>query len=148
MTHTPKEQALIRAIATREGKASELATRFAITVPELRQFVQDNLEHIEAYAESPSDSGTVLPADLDELWIGNKTERLRRLQEIAEISYRDIMHGDLAGAELATATREFRSYLMLAANELGQLLNRGAGDSGEGTFLSVEMNGVNMDDLK
>lgn len=148
MALTPKQLALIRAIATREGKASELATRFGITVPELRQFVQDNLELIEDYAASPPDDGTVTPADLDELWIGNKTERLRRLQEIAEISYRDITAGDLVGAELATATREFRSYLMLAANELGQLLNRGAGDSGEGTYLSVEMNGVNMDDLK
>jgi hypothetical protein len=106
------------------------------------------MDAVKAYTERPSDSGTVLPADLSELWIGNKTERLRRLQEIAEISYRDIMHGDLAGAELATATREFRSYLMLAANELGQLLNRGAGDSGEGTYLSVELNGVNTDDLK
>lgn len=145
---TSQVNALIRAIATREGTARELATRFGITVPELRTFLVENMDAVKAYTERPSDSGTVLPADLSELWIGNKTERLRRLQEIAEISYRDIMHGDLAGAELATATREFRSYLMLAANELGQLLNRGAGDSGEGTYLSVELNGVNTDDLK
>jgi transposase-like protein len=139
--------AMIRAIARREGTVRELAHRFGIALDQLRKFAADHMEEIKEYAQQQT-TGEPTPEDLDSLWITNKTQRLRRLQEIAEISYRDITAGDLVGAELATATREFRSYLMLAANELGQLLHRGAGDSGEGNYLSVEMNGVNMDELK
>jgi hypothetical protein len=82
------------------------------------------------------------------MWITNKAQRLQRLQRVADIAYDDIVSGGLVGAELATAVREFRSYLTSAANELGQLLHRGAGDSGTGDYLSVELNGVDMDSLR
>lgn len=150
MALTPREQALIRAIAMREGTASELSRRFNMAVPQIRAFAEAYLDVIKEYADNPpeTDAGTVTPADLGELWIGNKTERLRRLQQVADIAYDDIRDGNLVGAELATAIREFRSYLMLAANELGQLLHRGSGESGEGSYLSVEINGVDMETLK
>ena len=144
------EQQLIHAIARREGTAKELAIRFDMPPSALRAFVDAHREQIEAVAQPESDPAELTPQDLGELWISNKSERLRRLQRIADLAYDDLITNNkgMVPAELATAMREFRSYLMLAANELGQLLNRGAGESGEGTYLSVEMNGVNMDDLK
>jgi ABC-type transporter Mla subunit MlaD len=143
-------QTLIYAIANREAKAGELAARFGLTVAELRQFVDDNRDEIEQTRDSienaPMDQPT--PTQLDQLWISNKFERLKRLQECAEILYQDATTGGLSGADLSTAVREFRSYLMLAANELGQLLHRGSGDGGSGDTLSVDISGVDMDTLK
>lgn len=144
----PNTEEMIRAIARREGTARELALRFGIPPSGLRAFAAEHEEEIRAVADAQTVSSEPTPADLDSLWIANKTERLRRLQEIADISYQDIKSGGLVGAELATATREFRSYLMLAANELGQLLHRGAGDSGNDSYLSVELNGVDVENLK
>lgn len=146
----PKTLAMIRAIAMREGTRKQLCMRFLVSENYMRVFTEEHIEDIREYAANPPQehADEPSPAELADLWITNKTERLQRLQQVAEIAYADITTGGLSGAELATQTREFRSYLMLAANELGQLLNRGAGESGEGTFLSVEMNGVDMSDLK
>lgn len=140
---------LIRAIARREGTVLQLAERFNTPPSLLRTFAEAHADEIRAViAADEKAASEPSPVDLDSLWITNKTARLQRLQQVADIAYADITTGDLQGAELATATREFRSYLMLAANELGQLLHRGSGDSGTGDFLSVEMNGVNMDTMK
>jgi hypothetical protein len=85
---------------------------------------------------------------LDELWITNKFERLKRLQDLAELQFQDAAHGDLVGADLSTALREFRSYLALAANELGQLLHRGSGESGTHEMLNVNIEGIDMEQLR
>lgn len=153
-----EEQALINAIALRVGTAGQLSERFGIPVPELRAFAAERLERIQAAKrrlegeEEPpkADSGKALsPENLSDLWITNKFERLKRLQEIAEASFEELTgSAGMTPAEYATSMREFRSYLMLAANELGQLLNRGAGDSGDGSYLSVEISGVNMENLR
>lgn len=144
---------MIHAIAAREGTARELAVRFGISVDELKTFAAANREALEAERrrlETPEAEKAITPAQLGDLWITNKYERLKRLQEVAEDTYDSILHhsGGLTSAEYSTVVREFRSYLMLAANELGQLLHRGAGDSGEGDSLSVEITGVNMDSLR
>lgn len=145
-------QSLISAIASREGTAKQLAERYRVSVDELRSFVEDNREAIErasdALQTTQASTATITPTQLDDLWIANKFERLKRLQECADELYADAMHGGLSGADLATAVREFRSYLMLAANELGQLLHRGSGDGGAGDTLSVEVAGVDMDSLR
>lgn len=144
---------LVNAIATRQGTAKQIAEWFACTPDFLRQFVIDNREAIEAAkrrAENDdSNTGSLTPQNLDELWITNKFERLKRLQAVAEETYKTIVDGAAMNpAEQATVIREFRSYLMLAANELGQLLHRGSGDSGTGDTLSVEIAGVDMDALR
>jgi hypothetical protein len=144
---------LIHAIATRAGTTKQIAEWYAVPPDWLRDFVRVNRAAIEAakrHAEqAESDAGTLTPQNLDDLWITNKFERLKRLQAIAETTYDDIQQGAYAGgADLAMAVREFRSYLMLAANELGQLLHRGSGDSGTGDTLSVEITGVDMDALR
>lgn len=166
MLHSPvmklkpaERRALIRAIASREGNARELSERFGYSTKDLRAFVAQNRSELEearqaleAYkvgeATGDESAGVVTPTQLDELWITNKFQRLRRLQELAEIQYQDAAHGDLVGVDLSTALREFRSYLTLAANELGQLLHRGSGDAGTGDVLSVEFEGVDTDNLK
>jgi hypothetical protein len=146
-------QILINAIANREGNARELAERFNTTVSDLKVFVADNKPAIEAAqkrlsGEAEQRPEELTPTQLDELWIGKKFERLRRLQEVAEAQYNSIQQGHLLPAEMTTAVREFRSYLALAANELGQLLHRGAGEAAEGDTLGVDIQGVNMDDLR
>jgi hypothetical protein len=146
-------QILINAIANREGNARELAERFNTTVSDLKVFVTDNKPAIEAAqkrlgGEAEQRPEELTPTQLDELWIGKKFERLRRLQEVAEAQYNSIQQGNLLPAEMTTAVREFRSYLALAANELGQLLHRGAGEAAEGDTLGVDIQGVNMEDLR
>jgi hypothetical protein len=144
----PNNDEMIRAIARREGTVKELALRFGLPPSVMRAFAETHAEDIVGVMQADSAPTEPSPVDLDSLWITNKAQRLERLQAVADIAYEDITSGGLVGAELATATREFRSYLMLAANELGQLLHRGAGDSGTGDYLSVEMNGVDMDTMK
>lgn len=142
---------LIADIASREHTAGQIAARFGIPVPTLRAFVQDNLPAIEAERrrqDEPAPQDELSPADLSTLWITNKYERLKRLQEVADETKQMIDDGGMSPAEFATAVREFRSYLMLAANELGQLLHRGSGDSGTDDILSVEIGGVNMESLR
>ena len=153
MNLTPTDRAqLIRAIASREGNAKALSERYGYTTDQLRAFVAENRAEVaamaEALAQQETVSDVVTPTQLDDLWITNKFQRLRRLQDLAEVQYRDAATGNLEGVELSTALREFRSYLALAANELGQLLHRGSGDGGSGDVLSVDFQGVDPDNLK
>lgn len=152
---TPYErQSLINDIATRAGTARELAAKHHMDVTDLRSFAETHMPAIEAAKrrlEAPEETteapDIVTPKQLDDLWITNKFQRLKRLQAVADYTEKMITDGAMTPAELATAVREFRSYLMLAANELGQLLNRGAGDtSTEG--LSIDIAGVDMDNLR
>lgn len=151
----PEERAqLVTYIATREGTAKEIARWFDTTVSELKRFVETNYEEIaeakkasEAYTvDTPSD--VVSPTQLDELWITNKFERLKRYQILAEVLYDDAASGKLSGADLSTCVREFRSYAALAANELGQLLHRGSGEAGTGDTMNVHFEGVDTEQLK
>lgn len=104
---------------------------------------------IESYHKPDENPAEVTPQQLADLWITSKFERLKRMQQVAEVTEKLIGYGtQLAPAELATAIREYRSYMMLAANELGQLLHRGAGDSGEGDSLNVSIQGVDMDTMR
>lgn len=149
---TPEERSqLIDAIALREGTAKEIAKWFEVSIDWLKSFVEENKEELEEVrnrANAQLASVEPTPTQLDHLWITNKFERLKRLQELAEIQYKDCQHGRLGGAELSTALREFRSYLALAANELGQLLHRGSGDSGVDEQLSVDIVGADMEKLR
>lgn len=144
--------ALITAIALRQGTASELAERFQRPVAALKRFATQNHAAIELAAQRGAQRATEGtepdPVQLDELWITNKFERLKRLQQLAELQYRDAATGGLVGPDLSTALREFRSYLALAANELGQLLHRGSGESGASDMLNVNIEGVDMDALR
>jgi len=145
-------RALIHVIATREGTAAQIADWYGTTPAFLKTFVQENHAAIEAEARRqtvPEDAATVSPADLDSLWITKKVERLTRLQTIADATYEGIQNGTFhSGADMAMAVREFRSYLMLAANELGQLLHRGSGENADGDTLSVNIAGVDMENLR
>lgn len=143
---------LIADIATRAGTAKQIASWYEVTVAELREWVAENRAVLEAYrdeAESEPEASTEPdPMELSDLWITNKFERLKRLQVLADKQYNECQSGRLIGAELATGLREFRSYLALAANELGQLLHRGSGEGQEGETLQVEIPGVDMGSLK
>jgi hypothetical protein len=144
---------LIQEIATRAAPARVLAERYGAAVAELRAFTEAHREAIESAAEAAKraeETAEPTPGQLDGLWITNKYERLRRYQDVAAGAYDRLTFGtdDMPSAEYATVLREFRSYLMLAANELGQLLHRGAGDSGDGDVLSVDIQGIDMDSLR
>lgn len=146
---------LINDVASRAGTADEIAKWYATTVDELRVFVEANRGDIERTREliesSKSDDLTnpdVTPRELDELWISKKAERLTRYELVANRLYGRIMGEGLEGTDLATALREFRSYLVAAANELGQLLHRGSGESADGDVLSVDFPGVDLGNLK
>jgi len=149
-----ERQTLINAIALREGTARELADRFETTPEALREFVADNKPAIEAALrrfnapEPPIEPATLDPNQLEDLWITNKFERLKRLQAVADETYKSIVNGTMSTAEQAIVVREFRSYLMLAANELGQLLHRGSGEGSTGDSLSIDIQGIDMGNLQ
>ena len=73
---------------------------------------------------------------------------MKQIQYGAEKMKEYIEYGGLVPTEFATAVRELRAYMTAAASELGQLLNRGAGDSGQGEYLSVDIQGVDMENLR
>lgn len=138
---TPTDElALINAIALREGTAKQLSRRFGLTIDELGAFLEKHREAIEEISNEAREEAN--------LWIRSKSERLTRLQSIADKLYDEIMEGrfDSASAE-GNALREFRSYLAAVANELGQLLHRGAGDAGSDS-LTVDFQGVHVEDLR
>jgi hypothetical protein len=143
-------------LARRSGSAKELAQRYVLTLSELQEFVDANRTELTERRETvasevvsgPEEAAVVTPTQLDQLWIANKFQRMRRYEAVADLLYKDLSRGRLAGSDLSTAAREFRSYAMLAANELGQLLHRGAGDSGDGDTLSIDITGVDMGALK
>lgn len=151
-----EEQKLIYAIALRLCTGRQLAALFHTTVADLRVFVADNQERItkarERFENPEADNGKALssiePGQLSDLWITNKYERLRQIQYGAEKMKDYIEAGGLAPTEFATAVRELRAYMTAAASELGQLLNRGAGDQGDGSYLSVDIQGVDMENLR
>lgn len=153
---TVDKQALINAIASREGTARDLAKWYDITTADLRQFLDDNREAVEmtrqaleiAEEETTHTSADVTPKDLDELWITQKIARLRRYEIICDYLFAQAIGGRLAGADWSTALREFRSYAIAAANELGQLLHRGAGENSEGDTASYDIVGVNIDTMR
>ena len=87
---------------------------------------------------------TVTPKQLSELWIGKKFDRLLKYQIIADELYELILEGSTD----PTVLREFRSFCLAAANELGQLLHRGAGESADGTVVRYNFGNVDMDAMK
>lgn len=148
------QRRLIYAIALRVGTGQQIADLFGITLAGLKLFVERHHDRLVAVREqferperAPTDTEPT-PGQLSDLWITNKYERLKRMQDVAEEMEQTISNGGMSVSELSTAVRELRSYMMLAANELGQLLNRGAGDSGDGSYLSVNIQGVDMENLR
>jgi hypothetical protein len=150
---TPADHiALVNAIATREGNAKQIALWYGTTVDELRSFVEEHRGEIEqakleieASSKDSESPNEVTPTELGELWIGNKFARLQRYERIADKLYKEAMeHG--IGAD-STVLRELRSYMVAAANELGQLLHRGSGETGTDS-LSVDIQGVDMENLR
>lgn len=142
-------QELIVAIAGREGTAAELSKRFGLSVAKLQIFLRAHRAEIELAAESLEDDDepemdVVTPAQLSELWISNKTARLKRFEMIANKLFTAIMAGTLD----AVILREFRFYAQGAANELGQLLHRGAGEQSEGDKLTVDFVGVDPESFR
>ena len=136
---------LINAIARKEGNARYISNKYNRSVDWLREFVRQHKEELEEAREALSIEDTEpTPSQLGELWISNKTERLRRYQAIADELYKEAMDDPTD----ATVLREFRSYLAAVANELGQFLNRGAGEGNPDDTLSVEVEGVNTERLK
>jgi len=135
---------LITAIASRQWTAKELSKIFNMSVPELKVFVEAHLDRIEEAREVYDALEAEAPADIGELWIAQKLERLRRLQSVAEVLY----EGAIRTYD-ATILRELRSYLALASNELGQLMHRGSGENADGAVANYLIDGVDVNaDLK
>lgn len=151
-----EEDELVKDLLTRAGTAAEIAKWYDLTKEELTTYVASHRERLEALREKaenpeaqPAESdATVTPEQLDQLWISNKFERLKRAQRAADILYADIETNKLQGAELSTSLREFRSYCMWVSNELGQLMHRGSGDAGSGDVLGLEFVGIDINSLK
>ena len=145
-TLTALERAeLIADIAGRRFKAGALARMYECTVAELRRFTEEHRGDLEDIASKATEqTSEPTPLELEELWLSSKTERLRRYQVVADSLFAEIQQG----SRDPTSLREFRSYLLAAANELGQLLHRGAGDANAGDTLAIEIPGVDMESLK
>lgn len=145
----PDKEQLIADVATRAGTAKQIASWYELDVAELKDWVTENRAAIEAYNaaddEPEADEGPE-PETLTDLWISNKFERLKRLQQIADVAYEAMKSGRMEPD--ATLLREFRSYLALAANELGQLLHRGSGEQAEGDTLQIDIQGVDLETMK
>lgn len=145
-------QALILAIANREGTARELANKFGVSVRFLKSFVEQHREAIElartlTHTKEASKELALLAQEatsLAELWISEKHKRIMVYQAVAERLYVLVMEG----VTDPTVLRELRSYLMAVANELGQLLHRGQGDTGNGDSVNFIIEGVDTDVLR
>lgn len=136
---------LIHAIASKEGNALYISQKFDLAVDWLKKFVEENKEELAQVRETLSKEDTEpSPAQLGELWISNKTERLQRYQAIADEMYKELMLDPTD----STMLREFRSYLAAVANELGQLLHRGTGEVNPDDTLGVDIMGVDLDKLR
>jgi hypothetical protein len=136
---------LINAIASKEGNARYIASKYGYTVPWLRNFVEENKEELEQARQAMSIMDEPTPTELGDLWISSKSERLRRYQAVADKLYLHLTEEDSTDS---TVLREFRSYLAAVANELGQLLHRGSGEINPDDTLSVEFVGVDLDKLR
>lgn len=141
--------ALIEDVALRKGTAQELSEKYGISVDELRAWAHENKMLLKLAArkfkeETDKLNDTITPTQLNELWLAKKFDRILRYQIIADELYDQIMQGSTD----PTVLREFRSYCLAAANELGQLLHRGSGEAGDGTTVSYDIKGVNMDAMK
>jgi len=142
---------LLNAIAGREGTASQISKWYGIPIPALRQFVKANKEDLERIRDELeanerdeiTKTGDIQVADLDSMWITQKPARIMRIQNIADLLYEEAKRDPTD----TTVLRELRSYLALVANELGQLLHRGAGESGTDS-MSVDIQGVDMEKLR
>lgn len=134
---------LVAAIASRQWTAQELSKIFNMSVPELRLFVNANIDRIEEARAVYDELEAQSAQEMTELWIANKFERLRRLQSVANVLY----EGAIRTFD-ATILRELRSYLALASNELGQLMHRGSGEVGDGTVANYLIDGVDIKELQ
>lgn len=132
---------LIRAIASRAGTAKELAREFGYSVAELRDFAA--LYHVQIAREKERQARytTRERDENEELWIKSKEARLAKYQDIVD----DLIESQSYDA---VTLREIRSYMRYAAEELGQLLNRGAGMDGDEHPINYTIEGVDMDNLK
>jgi len=142
---------LLNAIAGREGTASQISKWYGISVPKLKAFVEANREDLERIREEleanerdeVQDNSDINVADLDKLWITQKPARIARIQNIADLLYEEAKRDPTD----STVLRELRSYMALVANELGQLLHRGAGESGTDA-MNVDIQGVDLEKLR
>jgi hypothetical protein len=142
---------LLNAIAGREGTASQISKWYGISVPKLKEFVEANREDLERIREEleanereeVQDNSDINVADLDKLWITQKPARIARIQNIADLLYEEAKRDPTD----STVLRELRSYMALVANELGQLLHRGAGESGTDA-MNVDIQGVDLEKLR
>jgi hypothetical protein len=142
--------ALIEDVALRRGTAQELSEKYGIAIDDLREWARENKMLLKLAAkkfkeETDKLNDTITPTQLSELWLAKKFDRILRYQIIADELY-DMITKD--GSTDPTVLREFRSYCLAAANELGQLLHRGSGESADGATVSYKIEGVNMDALK
>lgn len=140
---------LIEDVALRRGTAQELSDKYAVPINELREWAKENQFLLKLAAKTFEEeqeklSETVTPKQLSELWISKKFDRLLRYQKIADALELLIDEGSTD----PTVLREFRSYCLAAANELGQLLHRGAGESSDGATVRYNFGNVDMDALK
>jgi hypothetical protein len=151
--------ALIYAIASKEGTAKELAWKYGHTVEDLREFVNDYQHYIEevryeieqaqqiaANIDKIDQLGQVETGidlgKIDDLWISSKYKRLKRYQQVVD----QLMASKYMDA---TTLREIRSYMHYAAEELGQLLNRGAGQSADSeSTVKYSIDGIDPEDLR
>lgn len=131
--------ALIRDLASGEHTAGELAEKYKCQVAELRAFVDMYRTELEAVRHEME--RVALMTDADGLWVTSKKERLRRYQQVLEILL------PAASTLDSMVIREIRSYLKDIADELGQLLNRGAGENNEDVQTNYTVNGIDPKDL-
>lgn len=144
---------LIVAIATRTRTGKELAETFGYAIDELRAFVEEYRHQIEEarheFEEAAKevadkvleDDSAPVPEDkLEGFWITNKEERIERYQTVAD----GLLKAIKAGAWDATTLREARSYMMYAANEMGQIPLRGQGKNEGDDDVSYNINGIDM----
>ena len=150
---------LIEDIASREYTAKELEDKYGLDRDALLDFRDTHIEEITLVRKRLDEDAAIaaelgdrdIPiwellrqlsdVELSSLWIIKKSQRLLRYQTIVDLLFTTRDHD-------ATTLREIRSYLSNAAEELGQLPNRGSATDGEDTKASYTIIGVDPDELK
>ena len=145
-----ERQKLLGDIVSRQYPTKQLAKMYGCTTADLRKFVDMYKDDLEGLVSKTSEqtskpiSSEPTPEQLDDLWVSQKFERLKRIQRVADDLFKQLQ----SDVNDAVALREFRAYMVTAANELGQLMHRGSGDAGTGDSLAIEIPGIDMESMR
>lgn len=129
---------LMQDIAARDLSWADLSKKYRFTEPSIRKFAKTNKTAIKRIKSEEKDQ---YPG----LWIADKASRLAEYQAAAE----KLAENNWSGLD-GVALREWRFTMRAVAEELGHLMMRGKGTTGDGDAekaMTYTVEGVDLENL-